>query len=235
MITIRTSDTRGHGDHGWLDTRHTFSFGSWQDPRHMGFGPMRVLNEDRVAPGMGFHPHEHDNMEILSWVLEGELAHKDSLGNASTIRPGEIQRMSAGTGIEHSEFNPSREKPVHFYQIWIRPSSRGLEPGYEQVAFPAESRRGVLRLIASPDGSAGSVRVHQDARVYASVLPAGSSVTHAPGAGRRVWVQLARGTMTVNGHALKPGDAAAAIDEREITLAATGEGPEAEFLLFDLP
>jgi quercetin 2,3-dioxygenase len=234
MITLRRAGERGHFDHGWLDTRHTFSFAGYHDEAHMGFGPLRVINEDRVRPGQGFGTHGHRDMEIVSYVLAGELAHRDSMGNGSVIRPGEVQRMTAGTGVRHAEENPSDTAPVHFLQIWIVPSERGLAPGYEQRAFPEAERRGKLRLVASPDGRKGAVTIHQDARLYASLLGPGEAVRHALAPGRRAWVQVARGALTVNGRRLETGDGAALTDEAAAELA--GEGPEvAEALLFDLP
>jgi redox-sensitive bicupin YhaK (pirin superfamily) len=233
MITIRRAEERGHADHGWLDTRHTFSFADYHDPAHMGFGDLRVVNEDRVRAGAGFGTHGHRDMEILSYVLEGELAHRDSMGNGSTIRPGEVQRMSAGTGVRHSETNPSRERPVHFLQIWILPSEQGLAPGYEQKAFPAEERRGKLKLVASPDGRDGSVTIHQDARVSIALLAGGERLRHEIARGRRAWVQVARGEVGVNGARLRAGDGAAV--EGEAALEIEGKGPpEAEVLVFDL-
>jgi hypothetical protein len=231
MITIRRAEERGHADHGWLDTRHTFSFADYHDPEHMGFGDLRVINEDRVQPGTGFGTHGHRDMEIISYVLEGELTHRDSMGNGSTIRPGEVQRMSAGTGVRHSETNPSRERLVHFLQIWIQPSGPGGEPGYEQKAFPAAERQGRLRLVASRDGRDGSLLLHQDAAVYATLLEAGQHVEHALARGRHAWLQVARGRLTLNGTPLEAGDGAAVSDEALLTLRS--EKP-AEALLFDL-
>jgi quercetin 2,3-dioxygenase len=233
MITIRPAAERGHFDHGWLDTRHTFSFADYHDPRHMGFGALRVINEDRVQPAQGFGTHPHLDMEILSYVLEGELAHRDSMGNGSVIRPGELQRMTAGTGVRHSEQNASRERPVHFLQIWILPDRRGLAPGYEQRPFPEAERRGRLRLIASPDGAEGSLTIHQDVRVHATLLAEGEPVRLELAPGRRAWVQVARGAVTVNGQPLAAGDGAALTDERAVQLVgAVGETSEA--LVFDL-
>jgi len=233
MITIRRAEERGHADHGWLDTRHTFSFADYHDPAHMGFGDLRVINEDRVQPGAGFPTHGHRDMEIISYVLEGELAHRDSLGNGSTIRPGEVQRMSAGTGVRHSEMNASASQPVHFLQIWILPSQRGLAPGYEQRAFPSEERRGRLRLVASPDGRDGSVTVHQDARLSIALLADGERVRHELASGRRAWVHVARGELTVNGSRLRAGDGAAVEDEVALEIEGTST-PAAEVLVFDL-
>jgi redox-sensitive bicupin YhaK (pirin superfamily) len=233
MIAIRRSDERGHADHGWLDTRHTFSFADYHDERFVGFGDLRVINEDRVAPGQGFGTHGHRDMEIISYVLEGELGHRDSMGNGSVIRPGEVQRMSAGTGVRHSEMNPSRDRPVHFLQIWILPSEDGLAPGYEQKAFPEAERRGRLRIVASPDGRDGSVTIHQDATVAIALLSPGERVRHEIPRGRVAWVQVARGEVTVNGNALRAGDGAAATDESALEIA--GHGPrEAEVIVFDL-
>lgn len=232
MITIRHADERGAANLGWLNSRHTFSFGHYFDSQHMGFGPLRVINEDRVRPGAGFDTHGHCDMEIISYVLEGALEHKDSIGVGSVIRPGEVQRMSAGTGIRHSEFNPSRQDPVHFLQIWILPHSEGLEPSYEQKQFSDEEKRGRLRLIGSRDGREGSVTIHQDADLYASLLSDGQEVSHALRDGRKVWVQVARGTVRLNGHQLDAGDGAAISDERSVTIA--GASKDAEVLLFDM-
>lgn len=231
MIAIRKSEDRGHADFGWLDTRHTFSFGDYYDPDHMHFRTLRVINEDFVAPGKGFPTHPHRDMEIVTYVLEGALEHKDSLGTGSIIRPGDAQRMTAGTGITHSEFNASSTETVHLLQIWILPDRRGLPPGYEQKAFPEAAKRGRLCLLASPDGAAGSVTIHQDVRLYVALLDAGQAIAHAPGAGRHAWVQVARGAVTLNGHALDQGDGAAVSDEASLDLAAA---EPAEILLFDL-
>jgi len=231
MITIRRAGERGRADHGWLDTRHTFSFADYHDPRHMGFRQLRVLNEDRVAPGKGFGTHTHRDMEILSYVLDGALAHRDSMGTGSVIRPGDVQRMSAGTGVEHSEFNASAEEPVHFLQVWILPQRRGIAPGYEQKTFPEEERRGRLRLIASPEGEEGSVRIHQDVRVYAGLPSTGLELSHELVPGRHAWLQVARGTAGLNGTRLEAGDGAAVSEERDLRMAGeTGS----EILLFDL-
>ncbi len=232
MITIRKSDDRGLGRHGWLTTRHTFSFARYWDPAHMGFRALRVINEDVVAPGKGFGAHEHDNMEILSIVMEGALAHRDSSGGDGVLRPGEVQRMSAGTGVVHSEFNASESEPVHFFQIWILPEREGIVPGYEQKLFPEEERRGRLRLLAAPGGAEGSLTIHQDARVYTAILASNERAEHPLGAGRGAWIQVARGAVVVNGVALGEGDGAAIEDETSIGIAAAGEG--AEILLFDL-
>src|SRR5919206_3542495 len=209
MITIRRAGERGHADHGWLDTWHTFSFADYYDPAHMGFRALRVINEDRVQPGQGFGTHGHREMEIVTYVLEGELGHRDSIGHGSTIRPGEVQRMTAGTGVLHSEMNASRDQPVHFLQIWILPDRAGHAPSYEQKAFPEGERRGKLRLVAAPDGSDGSVRIHQDARLYLGLLGPGERASHPLAPGRAAWVQVARGEATVNGQALRAGDGAA--------------------------
>jgi redox-sensitive bicupin YhaK (pirin superfamily) len=232
MITLRKADERGRGDHGWLDTRHTFSFADYHDPRFMGFSELRVINEDRVAPGAGFPTHGHRDMEILSYVLEGALEHRDSLGTGSVIRPGDVQRMSAGTGVRHSENNASKTEPVHFLQIWIEPSETGIAPGYEQKSVTDADKRGRLRLIASPDGRDESVTIHQDTLVYASVLEPGEKVVYTPASGRRVWLQVARGAVTVNGERLGQGDGAAITAERMLTIAAV---ERAEIILFDLP
>lgn len=230
MITPRRAAERGHADHGWLDTRHTFSFADYHDPRHMGFRALRVINEDRVQPGQGFPTHGHRDMEIVSYVLAGALEHRDSLGTGSVIRPGEVQRMSAGTGVLHSEFNASLTELVHFLQIWILPERRGLPPGYEQKAF-GEARRGRLCLVASPDGRDGSLTVHQDVCLYAGVLDPGASVTHPLAPGRHGWVQVARGALTVGTHRLLAGDGASISDETALPLRAE---EASEVLLFDL-
>lgn len=232
MNQIRLSSDRGHANHGWLDSHHSFSFGSYFDPEHIEYGPLRVINEDRVQPGNGFGTHGHRDMEIISYVLAGELAHRDSLGNGSVIRPGDVQRMSAGTGVRHSEFNPSQTEPVHFLQIWIQPSETGIAPSYEEKRFDDADKRGRLRLIASPDAADGSVLIHQDARLYAGLLDGAESARLALAAGRRAYVHVARGALQVNGVALGAGDA--------LKLAATGElrldhGRDAEVLVFDLP
>ena len=233
MITIRKAEERGHFDHGWLDTRHTFSFASYHDEDHMGFRALRVINADRVKPGEGFGTHGHRDMEILSYVLEGALAHRDSTGGEGVLRPGEVQRMSAGTGVMHSEFNGSRDEPVHFLQIWLLPDRPGHRPSYEQKPFPELERKGKLLLIASSDAADGSLTIHQDARVYATVLGKGEPVRHALAKGRHAWVQVARGEVTVNGKALRAGDGAALSDEREVAIEGAGaSGGEA--LLFDL-
>ena len=231
MISIRKAGDRGHFDHGWLDTYHTFSFGDYHDPRHMGFRSLRVINEDIVQPGMGFPTHGHRDMEIVTYVLEGTLAHRDSLGTGSTITPGEVQRMSAGTGITHSEFNHSQDEIVHLLQIWILPERSGLSPGYEQKAFTDAERRGVLRLVASRDGSQGSVTVHQDVRLYASLLDSGTTVEHALAPGRHAWIQVARGAVALDDQPLSAGDGAAVSGATSVRL--TGRSA-AEVLVFDL-
>jgi redox-sensitive bicupin YhaK (pirin superfamily) len=230
MITIRRAAERGHADHGWLDTYHTFSFADYYDPDFMGFRALRVINEDRVAPGRGFGTHGHRDMEIISYVLDGALAHRDSMGTDGVIRPGEVQRMSAGTGVMHSEMNGSESERVHFLQIWIVPERRNITPSYEQKAFPDEERRGMLRLVASPDGSDGAVTIHQDVRLFTTLLDDGQSVTHDFAPGRYGWVQVARGEAEVNGQKLKAGDGAAISDEKSVTVTGSG----AEVLLFDL-
>ena len=230
MISIRRAADRGHFDHGWLNTYHTFSFANYHDPAHMGFRSLRVLNDDRVAPGQGFGEHRHRDMEIVSYVLEGALAHRDSMGNSGVIRPGDVQRMSAGTGVQHSEFNGSRTEPVHFLQIWILPETRGAAPGYEQKTFPPETRRGTLRLIGSRDGRDGSVTIRQDVDAYASVLEDGQNLRHVLAPGRHAWLQVAQGELELNGNRLEEGDGVAVSGEGEIDIAGKG----AEFLLFDL-
>jgi redox-sensitive bicupin YhaK (pirin superfamily) len=232
MITVRKSAERGHFKIDWLDSRHTFSFGEYYDPRFLGFSALRVINEDVVAPGAGFPTHPHRDMEIITYVLEGELEHRDSLGTGAVIRPGEVQRMSAGTGIRHSEFNPSEEKPTKLLQIWLLPDRKGVAPSYEQTAFPDEERRGKLRLVASPDGREGSVTIHQDTRLYATLLAPGTNVKHTLADKRVAWVQVARGDITVNGVALQAGDGAAISKEAVLDIAAQ---KDAEVLLFDMP
>ncbi|WP_455196862.1 pirin family protein [Kaarinaea lacus] len=232
MIQIRQANERGYANHGWLESRHTFSFANYYDPAHMGFSHLRVINEDKVAPGAGFPTHGHRNMEIISYVLEGELEHKDNMGNGSIIRPGEVQRMSAGTGITHSEYNASDTESVRFLQIWIIPSKRGISPGYEQQQFADSEVHGKLLLVASADGRDGSVLIHQDTAIYASKLTKGDVVEHVIANGRKAWVQVARGNVTVNGHTLSQGDGAAISQENSITLTTE---QEAEVLVFDLP
>jgi len=231
VITVRPAVERGHFDHGWLDTYHTFSFASYHDPKHMGFRSLRVINDDRVKPAEGFGTHAHRDMEILTWVLEGALQHKDSMGNGSIIRPGDIQRMSAGTGVTHSEFNPSRDEPVHLLQIWLLPRQRGLTPGYEEKQFPEATRRGRLRLIAAGDGRDGAVTIHQDADLWTALLEPGESVRHALRPGRHAWLHVARGTVVANGVRLAEGDGAAISDEPAVDVKANDRS---EILLFDL-
>ena len=231
MLTLRKAEDRGTADFGWLDSRHTFSFGQYHDPRHMGFGPLRVINDDRVAPGGGFDTHPHRDMEIISYVLEGALAHKDSLGTGSVIRPGDVQRMSAGTGIRHSEFNASDKEPVHFLQIWIMPENKGLPPSYEQKNFDVAERSNRLRLVASGTPKDGALKIHQDVDLYASLLDAGARVAHAPATGRGQWLHLAEGKLKVNGVEMKTGDGLAISGEASIAVEATGRS---EFLLFDM-
>lgn len=227
MITVRPAQARGNANFGWLDSRHTFSFGSYYDPNYMGFASLRVINEDKVQPGRGFGTHSHRDMEIISYVLEGELEHKDSIGNGSIIRPGDVQRMSAGTGIAHSEFNASSTEPVHFLQIWILPDRAGIEPSYEQKHFTLEER---LRLVASPDGRDNSVTIHQDANLYVAALNNGDRVSYRPNTNRSLWLQIARGAVELNDQPLQAGDGAAI--QEEIALAATTDNTEV--LLFDL-
>lgn len=231
MITVRPSQERGHADHGWLDSYHTFSFANYYDPDHMGFRALRVINEDRVAPGRGFGTHPHRDMEIISYVLSGSLAHKDSMGNAATIGAGEVQKITAGTGIAHSEFNPSQTEGVHFLQIWILPEAAGLTPNYEEKAFPAESKRGQWRRIASRTGADGAVQINQDVELYATVLNAGEGRSLELRPGRYAWVQVAQGKISLNGISLEAGDGAAMSDETLVEVQAISD---AEVLLFDL-
>lgn len=232
MITIRKSGERGVGRHGWLTTYHTFSFANYYDPKQMGFRALRVINEDTVAPGRGFGAHQHDNMEIVSIVLEGALAHRDSTGGEGVLRRGEVQRMSAGTGVTHSEFNGSEKDPVHFFQIWILPERDGIEPGYEQKLFPEEERRGQLRLLASPGAENGALKIHQDARLYTTILDEGQSVDYSLAPGRGAWIQVARGRVEVNGVSLAAGDGAQI--EGETALKIASGATASELLLFDL-
>ncbi|HSM81240.1 MAG TPA: pirin family protein [Nodosilinea sp.] len=232
MITVRPANERGAANFGWLDSRHTFSFGNYYDPNHMGFASLRVINEDKVTPSAGFGTHGHRDMEIVTYVLDGALEHKDSLGTGSIIRPGDVQRMSAGTGIRHSEFNASATDPVHFLQIWILPEVEGLAPGYEQISMASADHRGQLRLIGSRDGRDGSVTIHQDLSLYAATLAEGDAVAHSLAPGRVAWVQVARGAVDLNGQALAAGDGAAVSDLAALTL--TGTAAEAEVLLFDM-
>jgi redox-sensitive bicupin YhaK (pirin superfamily) len=231
MITIRRAHERGHGNFGWLETKHTFSFGHYFDERFASFSDLRVINEDRVQPAEGFPSHSHRDMEILSYVLEGALQHKDSSGGGGVIRYGDVQRLSAGSGVTHSEFNASHNEPVHFLQIWIEPTRRGIQPGYEQRHFAPAEKQGRLKLIASPDGRDGSLTLHQDASVYVTLLGRGQEATHGFAAGRKGWVQVARGEALVNGQALAAGDGASLNGEAAVTLAGS-DG--AELLLFDL-
>jgi redox-sensitive bicupin YhaK (pirin superfamily) len=231
MITIRRSNERGHFDHGWLNTYHTFSFDQYHDPRYMGFRNLRVINEDFVAAGRGFPKHGHRDMEIITWILEGALQHEDSMGNGSIIRPGDVQRMTAGTGVRHSEQNASVRERVHLLQIWILPHTLGLEPGYEQKAFSEDERRGQLRLIASEDGREGTVQVHQDVSLFASILSADQEVEHAMDQRRYAWLQVARGVVEVNGERGNQGDGIVAIGESNLRIRAA---EDAELLLFDL-
>jgi len=231
MLTVRKSSERGHANHGWLDSFHTFSFAGYRDPEWMGFGPLRVINEDRIAPGAGFPTHRHQDMEIVTWVLAGALEHKDSLGNGGVIRPGDVQRMRAGHGIAHSEYNASASEPVHLLQIWIEPDVHGLEPGYEQIAFAAESLQGRLRLIASSDGREGSVTIHQDAAIYAGRLAAGQRVSLELAPGRRAWLHIATGRIKLKGYPLEAGDAAAIRFESGIDIEAL---EASELVVFDL-
>jgi redox-sensitive bicupin YhaK (pirin superfamily) len=231
MITVRKSDERGVGRHGWLTTRHTFSFANYYDPRQMGFRTLRVINEDTVAPGRGFGAHQHEDMEIVSIVMEGALAHRDSTGGDGVLRRGEVQRMSAGTGVVHSEFNGSQDEPVHFFQIWILPERDGIVPGYEQKLFPEDERRGKLRLLVSPSSEEGALKIHQDARIYGAILEEGTPVENTLAPGRGAWIQVARGSVDVNGITLAEGDGAAIENESSLAISANGN---AEILLFDL-
>jgi len=232
MAEIRRSQERGYADHGWLKSYHSFSFAEYHDPQHVHFGPLRVINEDRVVPGAGFGTHGHRDMEIISYVLEGELAHKDSTGTSSTIRPGDVQRMSAGSGVQHSEFNGSQQRPVHFLQIWILPNVIGIPAGYEEKSFTEDEKRGRLRLIASPGGAQGSVHIHQEAQVYAGLFdgPEHSELRVVPG--RLIYVHVARGRIVANGEALEAGDALKLTDEPALHLSG---GEAAEVIVFDLP
>jgi redox-sensitive bicupin YhaK (pirin superfamily) len=230
-LALRKSEDRGRANFGWLDSRHSFSFGQYYDEAHMGFGPLRVINDDRVAPGGGFQPHAHADMEIISYVLDGGLEHKDSIGTGSVIRPGEVQRMSAGTGIRHSEFNASKTEPVHFLQIWIIPERRGITPSYEQKAFGTDEKLGRLRLVGSRDGRQGSVTIHRDVDFYATLLRDGHAVTHEIRAGRGAWVHVARGSVRLNGTTLTAGDGAAIEAAGRLTLDGAND---AEVLLFDM-
>lgn len=232
MLTIRRSHERGQADHGWLQSAHTFSFADYYDPAHMGFGPLRVINDDHIAPGRGFGTHGHRDMEIITYVLEGAVAHKDSMGNGSVIRPGNVQRMSAGTGVMHSEFNPDPARMTHLLQIWIQPDRKGVPPSYEERDFAEAEKRGRLRLVASPNGAEGSVTIHQDARLYAGLFDGAERAEYALEPGRRAWLHVARGSVRVNGASLSGGDAVAVEDETRIVIEG---GEAAEVLLFDLP
>jgi quercetin 2,3-dioxygenase len=231
MITVRKNEARGHANHGWLDSYHTFSFANYYDPNHMSFRSLRVINEDVINPGQGFGTHGHRDMEIITYVLEGALEHQDSLGTGAVIKPGEVQRMSAGTGIQHSEFNHSKADPVHLLQIWILPDTNGLPPSYEQRDFSLAERHGKFRIVAARDAREGAVKVHQDVDLYAAVLDKNSRVSHALQVNRHAWVQVARGAVLLNGLALKNGDGAAVSDESELVIEAT---EDSEILLFDL-
>jgi len=236
MMEIRKAKERGYFNHGWLETWHSFSFGDYWDPKNMGFRSLRVINEDFVAPGQGFGTHPHRDMEIITYVLEGSIAHKDSMGTGSTISPGDVQRMSAGTGVTHSEFNPSKDKSLHLLQIWIQPESSGLAPGYEQKNIPAEEKRDRLRLVASRDGREGSVTIHQDADLFAAILSAGASVEHPFEPGRFGYLQVIRGAVIVNGTSLAPGDGLKLSQEASAKIVnARTPGVDSEILLFDLP
>jgi redox-sensitive bicupin YhaK (pirin superfamily) len=231
MIQIRKARERGHFDHGWLDTYHTFSFGDYYDPSHMGFRSLRVINDDRVEPGRGFGMHGHRDMEIVTYVIDGALAHKDSMGNGSTLKAGALQRMTAGTGVRHSEFNPSDTEAVHLYQIWLLPQRQGLEPSYEELAFSEEENRGRFRLVASQDGADGSMTIHQDARLYLAALQPGQAVTHEIGPGRAAWLQILKGSVQLLGNDLAAGDGVAITDEKTVAIEAA---VPSEVLLFDL-
>ncbi|MFN0195582.1 MAG: pirin family protein [Planctomycetaceae bacterium] len=231
MIQIRKAADRGHANHGWLDTYHTFSFSTYQDSNHVRFRSLRVMNEDRVAPGQGFGTHPHRDMEIVTYVLEGALEHKDSMGNGEVLRPGEFQRMSAGTGITHSEFNPSATEPVHLYQIWLFPERKGIEPSYEQKRFPEADRHNRLQLVASRDAEAGSLLIHQDARIFLANIDDGERIEHPIADGRHAWLQVLLGAVSLNGPAMQTGDGAAVSEESMLQIQATGD---AEIMLFDL-
>lgn len=232
MITLRPAEERGRARLDWLDSSHTFSFSNYYDPKHMGFGPLRVINEDKIAPSGGFGTHGHRDMEIVTYVLDGALAHKDSIGTGSTMRPGDVQRMSAGTGILHSEINPSDQEPVHLLQIWLLPGETGIDPSYEQTYFPMEEKQGALRLVGAADGRDGAVTIHQDVSLYATRLAPGEAVTHQTDHDRLIWVQVARGSITLNDQPMTAGDGAAI--EQETTLTLTGIGDDSEVLLFDM-
>jgi redox-sensitive bicupin YhaK (pirin superfamily) len=231
MLIHRKANDRGHADFGWLNSRHSFSFGQYHDPNHMGFGALRVINDDRVAGGAGFDTHGHKDMEIFSYVLEGALAHRDSLGSGSVIRPGDVQLMSAGTGIRHSEFNASQEEPVHFLQIWVMPEKQGLKPAYAEKHFPEAERRNRLKLIVSPDGRDGSLKIHQDASIHAGVLEEGASLEETLKPERRYWLQVAKGALDINGETVLEGDGLAVVNEESLTIEGN---VRSEILLFDL-
>jgi len=234
MLTLRKAAERGHANHGWLDTFHTFSFGDYYDPKQMGFRTLRVMNEDIIAPGMGFGTHGHRDMEIVTLVLEGELEHKDSMGNGEVLRPGEFQHMSAGSGIRHSEFNPSQTQLAHLYQIWLLPAEKGIQPSYAQKAFDRNDQQGQLQLVASPDGAGGSLTIRQDARIYLGTIAPSQSLTQTLEPGRYGWLQVLRGSVTLNGQTLQTSDGVAISDERQLAIATAGDQP-AEVLYFDLP
>ena len=231
MFTIRRSDERGHADHGWLNSYHTFSFAGYRDPKHMGFRSLRVMNEDRVSAGQGFGTHAHNDMEIVSYVLDGELEHKDSMGNGEVLRPGEFQRITAGTGITHSEFNPSADNPTHFYQIWLLPERKRIEPSYEQKAFDPTGRKNQLQLVASREPRNGSLLIHQDANIYLADLEVGTELTFEIPSGRHVWLQVLRGSVNAGGNNLDTSDAVSVSDETALTIKASSD---AELMLFDL-
>ncbi len=232
MITVRPSDERGHANHGWLDAHHTFSFANYRDPAFMGFSELRVLNQDRIAAGQGFGTHGHQDMEIVTYVLDGVLEHKDSMGTGSQMVPGEVQLMSAGSGVTHSEFNASPDRELHLMQMWVMPAERGTKPRYEQSEFPESGRRGALKLVVSPNGDDGSLTIGQDARLYAALVDGDEVVTHTLPAKRSAWLHVARGSVELNGHHLGPGDGAAIQDEQQLTLK---NGDAAELVLWDLP
>ena len=232
MITVRPSQARGHANFGWLDSKHTFSFGSYYDPNYLGFGNLRVINQDRVKAGKGFGPHGHRDMEIITYVLDGALEHRDSMGHSSVIAPGDVQRISAGTGIAHSEFNASQTDSVHFLQIWIFPNTKGLQPNYEEKHFPLAQKQGQLRLVASGDGRNDSIKIHQDVDLYAAVLKEGDRLNYAVNSNRSLWLQVARGSVTINGKTVNSGDGIAITQEPKIALIATSN--DTEILLFDL-
>jgi quercetin 2,3-dioxygenase len=234
MLTVRRAQDRGHANHGWLDSRHSFSFADYYDPAHMGFRALRVINEDRVAPGSGFGRHPHRDMEIVSYVLDGALEHADSLGTGSVIRPGDVQRMTAGTGVTHSEYNHSQSDPVHFLQIWLLPTRRGLAPGYEQKGFSSAEKAGTLRVVASPDGRDGSVVIHSNAVLYAGLFAEGQSAQLALAPGRHGWIQVARGSIRANGQSLNAGDGASLSDEQELFIEGVSPSTAGEVLVFDL-